>query len=408
MKFKNIISSTKIDNAYGIQFTQEELNNEEWKQIFQIPEKNKEFMNENELYLFNKNLKYWVSTLGRIGILDLNNNMNLCYVYNNRGYRILWIDGDHSAYRIHRLVGLLFLENNDPKYKKFIDHISTIRNDNRLNNIRWVTYHENNATKDRLEKQSKTIKESEAMRKAADNNKISVIRINLNTNEIKEYNSLTEAANDNNCKSYDIAHIIRGKQKPLQNIYSFKYKENNDEKIKEKNKRSIFQPIVRLDRDLNLIKIYYSTIYYKKDNINQLSKIFQLCRNKDINHTLCDSKWMYLKDYNKYLISKNLDPIKIDILIEMVTINTKIIRKKYTDLYDIINDGFNLDSVIKCCENDIKYCKNNNTGTTYKFRYAQHTGQTYDKICIDTDRDNIMSAEEALKYGLIDKIVDKR
>lgn len=36
---------------------------------------------------------------------------------------------------------------------------------------------------------------------------------------------------------------------------------------------------------------------------------------------------------------------------------------------------------------------------------AANTGQTYDQICLDTERDNYMSAEEALKYGLIDQII---
>jgi ATP-dependent Clp protease protease subunit len=39
---------------------------------------------------------------------------------------------------------------------------------------------------------------------------------------------------------------------------------------------------------------------------------------------------------------------------------------------------------------------------------AKHTGQKVDKIHADTDRDNIMTAEEALAYGLIDKVMEKR
>lgn len=39
---------------------------------------------------------------------------------------------------------------------------------------------------------------------------------------------------------------------------------------------------------------------------------------------------------------------------------------------------------------------------------SENTGQPLDKIKMDTERDNFMSAEEALKYGLIDKIVEKR
>ncbi|OYW24985.1 MAG: ATP-dependent Clp endopeptidase, proteolytic subunit ClpP [Planctomycetales bacterium 12-60-4] len=36
----------------------------------------------------------------------------------------------------------------------------------------------------------------------------------------------------------------------------------------------------------------------------------------------------------------------------------------------------------------------------------KHTGQTLDQIERDTDRDNFMMAEEALKYGLIDKVLE--
>ena len=38
--------------------------------------------------------------------------------------------------------------------------------------------------------------------------------------------------------------------------------------------------------------------------------------------------------------------------------------------------------------------------------YSLMTGQTSEQIVIDLDRDNFMSAEEALAYGLIDKIVE--
>lgn len=38
---------------------------------------------------------------------------------------------------------------------------------------------------------------------------------------------------------------------------------------------------------------------------------------------------------------------------------------------------------------------------------SEMTGQPYETICHDTDRDNYMTAEEALAYGLVDKIIDK-
>ena len=39
---------------------------------------------------------------------------------------------------------------------------------------------------------------------------------------------------------------------------------------------------------------------------------------------------------------------------------------------------------------------------------ASHTGQDYETVARDTDRDNYMTAGEALKYGLIDKIIEAR
>ena len=39
---------------------------------------------------------------------------------------------------------------------------------------------------------------------------------------------------------------------------------------------------------------------------------------------------------------------------------------------------------------------------------SENTGQPYERVCADTDRDNWMTAEEVKAYGLIDAVVDKR
>ena len=39
---------------------------------------------------------------------------------------------------------------------------------------------------------------------------------------------------------------------------------------------------------------------------------------------------------------------------------------------------------------------------------SERTGQPLEKVIADTERDNYMSAQEALEYGLIDKIMEKR
>ena len=39
---------------------------------------------------------------------------------------------------------------------------------------------------------------------------------------------------------------------------------------------------------------------------------------------------------------------------------------------------------------------------------ARHTGQDAEKIHADTDRDFVMTAEEAVEYGIIDEVIDQR
>ena len=36
---------------------------------------------------------------------------------------------------------------------------------------------------------------------------------------------------------------------------------------------------------------------------------------------------------------------------------------------------------------------------------AHHTGQAVEKVAEDTERDNFMTTEEALEYGIIDEII---
>ncbi|MBQ8759053.1 MAG: ATP-dependent Clp protease proteolytic subunit, partial [Clostridia bacterium] len=39
---------------------------------------------------------------------------------------------------------------------------------------------------------------------------------------------------------------------------------------------------------------------------------------------------------------------------------------------------------------------------------AENTGKSYEQVCLDTDRDNYLTAQQALEYGIIDKVIDKR
>jgi len=57
----------------------------------------------------------------------------------NNGYIRVSIYG--KPHLLHRLIAQAFISN--PEGKPFIDHINTIRNDNRVSNLRWATRKEN-------------------------------------------------------------------------------------------------------------------------------------------------------------------------------------------------------------------------------------------------------------------------
>ena len=70
---------------------------------------------------------------------------------NAYGYPVVGLvdkNGVHRARPVHRLLALTFLPN--PENKRCIDHINGVRNDNRLENLRWATHKENSDNKYRL------------------------------------------------------------------------------------------------------------------------------------------------------------------------------------------------------------------------------------------------------------------
>jgi ATP-dependent Clp protease protease subunit len=39
---------------------------------------------------------------------------------------------------------------------------------------------------------------------------------------------------------------------------------------------------------------------------------------------------------------------------------------------------------------------------------AEHTGQPFEKVATDTDRDFILTAEQAVEYGAVDEVITSR
>lgn len=96
---------------------------------------------------------YQISTNGRVksllkvtkfgNRLKVNEEMILKPALGKRGYYVVSLNhnGKSKTFTIHRLIAEAFIPN--PLNKKFIDHINTIKTDNRIENLRWVTSKEN-------------------------------------------------------------------------------------------------------------------------------------------------------------------------------------------------------------------------------------------------------------------------
>lgn len=93
---------------------------------------------------------YQVSNLGRVKSLTKKDSVGreikgkiLTLIQNQGYYRIsLCKNGKVCNKLVHRLVADAFIPN--PDNKPHIDHINTIKTDNKVDNIRWVTIKENN------------------------------------------------------------------------------------------------------------------------------------------------------------------------------------------------------------------------------------------------------------------------
>lgn len=94
---------------------------------------------------------YEVSNIGNVRSLDridcAGRHLQGCNkstrVNPSTGYPVVHLckDGGHKLREVHRLVAEAFIPN--PENKREVDHINTVRNDNRVENLKWVTSSEN-------------------------------------------------------------------------------------------------------------------------------------------------------------------------------------------------------------------------------------------------------------------------
>lgn len=145
-------------------------------------------------------MEIWKDIEGYEGLYQISNEGNVRNTRNNkllhqadlRGYKRVGLSKNNKVFwkQVHRLVANAFIEN--PHNKPQVDHINTIRDDNRVENLRWATISENNLNPITLAKHIETFTNREDQSKK-------VGQYTTDDMLVKVYPSISETGREGYC-----------------------------------------------------------------------------------------------------------------------------------------------------------------------------------------------------------------
>lgn len=135
---------------------------------------------------------------------------------------------------VHRIVAEAFIPN--PDKKEFVDHINTITSDNRVENLRWCNYTENNNNPTTRRKNSiaktgknnplygKTHKKETILKMRNSEKNISVVQISKSGTTLNVWNSMCEAERETGIPQGNITKCCQRKRNTAGG-YIWRYKQ---------------------------------------------------------------------------------------------------------------------------------------------------------------------------------------
>lgn len=199
----------------------------------------------NEIWMEIKGYEgcYSVSNYGRIKslerLVESGNGLglhkvkeNICHAKMTRwGYLDVSLAryGKMKTFRISRIVASSFIDN--PLNKREVDHINTIRHDNRVSNLRWVTTKENHENPITKKRWRESYKPNGLGKFGKDNARsIPIFGINILSGEVIFFDCINETQDYDFCPSH-VVKCLKGKSKSHKG-YKWYYKDEY-ERIKQ-------------------------------------------------------------------------------------------------------------------------------------------------------------------------------
>ena len=228
---------------------------------------------------------YEVSNMGRVRSLNYKRTGKEKILKNIGDYKgyleiVLTKNGKQKQFKVHRLVAEAFIPN--PENKPCIDHINTVKSDNRVENLRWVTYKENSNNEKTLEKFK------------GENHHFFGKH---HTEETKQ--KMSEVQKGENNPMYGKHHTEETKKKMSEAQKGEKgsmYGRTGEKHPKSKS-------VVQIDQTTNeVVKVWGSTREAERIGGFCHNAISECCKNKFNrlgNNIYKGFKWMYLEDYEK-------------------------------------------------------------------------------------------------------------